>query len=83
MNIRRCFIIGAMVLLGAGCATVTEDIKVDAETNPRVPVWFGTATGDIQEKPTVEMARKRLDYAVTKMFQKTSQNQDKPRRRKL
>jgi len=182
MNIRRYFIIGAMVLLGAGCATVTKDIKVDAETNPRVdlksyktyawigsaeiindprgqweppqldadaeirwlidrelrsrgmtevnrnpdllvgfaaginmealelvkdpetktdtlknvpkgalvvvladaktrvPVWFGTATGDIQEKPTVETARKRLDYAVTKMFQKTSQNQAKPMR---
>ncbi len=181
MNIRRYLIIGAMVLLGAGCATVTKDIKVDAETrrgadltgyksyawlgsaqiindprgqweppqldadaeirwlidrelrkrgmtevttrpdvlvgfaaginmealelveNPetgagsmqnvpkgalvvvladaatRVPVWIGTATGDIQEKPTVEMAKKRLDYAVTEMFKKISQAESKPR----
>ncbi len=181
MNIRRYLIVGALALLGAGCATVTKDIKVDAETragadlkayrtyawigsaqiindprgqweppqldadaeirwlidrelrkrdmievarNPdllvgfaaginmealelvadpktgtdsmqnvpkgalvvvladaatRVPVWVGTAVGDIQEKPSVETARKRLDYAVTKMFQKISQDQSKPK----
>ncbi len=178
MNIRRYLIIAALILLGAGCATVTKDIKVDAETNPgvdlagyktyawigsaqiindprgqweppqldadaeirwlvdrelrkmgmtevnvnpdllvgfaaginmealelakepneetgmlqkvpkgalvvvladattRVPVWLGTATADVQDKPTVEVAKKRLDYAVTQMFKQTSR--DKP-----
>ncbi len=181
MNIRRCLIIGALALLGVGCATVTKDIKVDTETRggadltryktyawigsaqiindprgqweppqldadaeirwlidrelrkkdmievttkpdllvgfaaginmealelvadpktgadsmqnvpkgalvvvladaaTRVPVWVGTAVGDIQEKPSVEMARKRLDYAVTKMFKGISQNTSKSR----
>lgn len=181
MNFRRYLIIGVMALLGVGCATVTKDIKVDAETNPqadlggyktyawigsaqiindprgqweppqldadaeirwlidrelrergftevnanpdllvgfaaginmealelvkdpekktdmlknvpkgalvvvladaatRVPVWLGTATGDIQEKPDVETARKRLDYAVSEMFGKMSQDEPKPR----
>ena len=181
MNIRCYLVIGAMALLGAGCATVTKDIKVDAETRPgtdltryktyawigsaqiindprgqweppkldadaeirwlidrelrkrgmtevnrspdllvgfaaginmealelvkdpetkadsmrkvpkgalvvvladaatRVPLWLGTATADLQEKPDVEMAQKRLDYAVTRMFEKISQNESKPR----
>ncbi len=181
MNIRRYLIIGAIALLGAGCATATKDIKVDAETRSgadltgyktyawigsaqivndprgqwepppldadaeirwlidrelrkrdltevnrapdllvgfaaginmealelvkdskagddsvqkvpkgalvvvladaatRIPVWVGTATGDLQENPTVETARKRLDYAVTQMFKKMSQGGSKPR----
>ncbi len=86
MNIRRYLIVGALALLGAGCATVTKDIKVDAETRAgadptgyRTYAWVGTAVGDIQEKPSVETARRRLDYAVAKMFQTISQDQAKPR----
>ena len=181
MSVRRYLIIGAMVLLGVGCATATKDIKVDAETRSgadlagyktyawlgsaqiindprgqweppqldadaeirwlidrelrkrgmievnrgpdvlvgfaaginmealelvkdpetkadsmknvpkgalvvvladartRIPVWVGTATADLQEKPDVETAKKRLDYAVTQMFKKMSQAGEKPR----
>jgi len=32
------------------------------------PVWVGVATADIQETPTDEVVRKRLDYAVKEMF---------------
>jgi hypothetical protein len=54
-------------------------VVVLADAAPRVPVWLGTATGDIQEKPDVEIARKRLDYAVSEMFGKMSQDEPKPR----
>ncbi len=50
MNIRRYLIIGAIALLGAGCATATKDIKVDAETRPgkdlsgyKTYAWIGSA----------------------------------------
>jgi hypothetical protein len=31
-------------------------------------VWAGGATGDIQDEPTAELTKKRLDYAITEMF---------------
>lgn len=41
-------------------------IMVDAET--RQAIWAGNATTDIQENPGSEVQKKRLDYAVTRMF---------------
>jgi hypothetical protein len=49
----------------AGALTV---ILVDAETG--LAVWVGIATANIQENPTAETTRKRLDFAVSKMFDK-------------
>ena len=31
-------------------------------------IWMGVATGDINDKATVETTKARIDYAVTKMF---------------
>ncbi len=39
---------------------------VDASTG--YVIWVGEAIGNIQEKPTDDVVRKRLDYAVSKMF---------------
>ena len=33
-------------------------------------VWAGVAKAEIQEDPAPEVVRKRLDYAVSKMFKK-------------
>ena len=41
-------------------------ILIDAETG--LAVWAGVATADIQENPTPDNTKKRLDYAVSKMF---------------
>lgn len=41
-------------------------IFIDASTGN--PVWVGTANGEIQQQPSVEVVRKRLDYAVSEMF---------------
>ena len=41
-------------------------ILVDADTG--LAVWVGVATADISENPTPETTKKRLDYAVSKMF---------------
>jgi hypothetical protein len=43
-------------------------IMVDAETG--LAVWAGVATAEIQENPTAETTKKRLDYAVSQMFSK-------------
>ena len=39
---------------------------VDAQTG--FAVWAGIATAEIQEEPTIETTKQRLDYAVTEMF---------------
>jgi hypothetical protein len=41
---------------------------VDADT--ALAIWAGVATAEIQENPTAETTKKRLDYAVSKMFAK-------------
>ena len=41
-------------------------ILVDAMTGKAV--WIGVATADIQEDPTPESTKQRLDYAVSEMF---------------
>jgi hypothetical protein len=43
-------------------------ILVDAGTG--LAVWAGVATANIQENPTIETTKKRLDFAVSKMFSK-------------
>ena len=45
-------------------------IMVDAETS--MAVWAGVATAEVQENPTPETTKERLDYAVTKMFSEFS-----------
>ncbi len=40
----------------------------DAETG--FPVWIGAATGNAQKEPQVDMVKKRLEYAVNKIFKK-------------
>jgi hypothetical protein len=39
---------------------------IDASTG--YVIWVGEAMGNIQTKPTDDVVRKRLDYAVSKMF---------------
>lgn len=41
-------------------------VLIDAKTNK--PVWVGAATGNISESPKDDVARQRLEYAVTEMF---------------
>ena len=41
-------------------------ILIDADTG--LAVWAGVATADIQESPTMEDTKKRLDFAVSQMF---------------
>ncbi len=41
-------------------------VLVDAETE--VVIWAGLATAEIQDDPTTEVVKKRLDYAVTNML---------------
>jgi len=41
-------------------------VLIDVDTG--YVVWMGAAEGNLQENPTDEVVRKRLDYAVTKMF---------------
>ena len=43
-------------------------ILVDAETG--LAVWAGVAVADIQENPSTETVKQRLDYAVSEMFAK-------------
>jgi hypothetical protein len=43
-------------------------VMVDADT--ALAIWAGVATAEIQENPTAETTKKRLDYAVSKMFAK-------------
>lgn len=41
---------------------------IDGKTG--VVIWVGVASGEVQEKPTPETVKKRLDYAVTQLFKK-------------
>ena len=41
-------------------------VLIDAETE--IVIWAGLATAEIQEEPTSEVVKKRLDYAVTTML---------------
>ncbi len=41
-------------------------VLIDADTG--LAVWAGVATAEIQENPTPESTKERLDYAVTQMF---------------
>jgi hypothetical protein len=43
-------------------------ILIDAETG--FAVWAGVATAEVQESPTQETIKQRLDYAVSQMFAK-------------
>ena len=38
------------------------------DPNTRRVLWAGHATANISEKPTPELAKKRLDYAITELF---------------
>ncbi len=41
-------------------------VFIDASTG--FPIWVGVAAADIQENPSTDLVRKRLDYAVSEMF---------------
>jgi hypothetical protein len=41
-------------------------ILIDADTG--LAIWAGVATADIQENPTPETTKQRLDFAVSEMF---------------
>ena len=43
-------------------------VLVDAQTE--VAIWAGLATADVQQQPSQETVRKRLDFAVTSMLKK-------------
>ena len=43
-------------------------VLIDADTG--LPVWVGTAKGDLQEEASNEVITKRLNYAVKQMFKK-------------
>lgn len=43
-------------------------ILVDAQTG--LAVWAGVASAELQEYPTIETSKKRLDFAVSEMFSK-------------
>ena len=43
-------------------------ILVDAQTG--LAVWAGVAKAELQDNPTIETTKKRLDYAVSEMFSK-------------
>jgi len=43
-------------------------IMIDADTG--LAIWAGIATADIQESPTAETTKQRLDFAVSEMFSK-------------
>ena len=41
-----------------------------ADPDSRRVMWVGGALADLAEEPTVELQKKRLDYAITTMFKK-------------
>jgi len=43
-------------------------IMIDADTG--LAIWAGIATADVQESPTAETTKARLDFAVSEMFSK-------------
>ncbi len=56
--------------------TVLENVPLGALTvilvdaNTGFAIWGGIATAEIQENPSQETIKKRLDFAVTQMFKK-------------
>ena len=46
-------------------------IMIDADTG--LAIWAGIATADVQESPTPETTKARLDFAVSEMFSKLPQ----------
>ena len=52
---------------GAG-SVFSIDPGADPASNQAV--WVGGAVANLSEEPTVELAKQRLDYAVTQMFKK-------------
>ncbi len=77
-----------IIAYAAGIDMASMEIKIDPESNLEtlrdVPmgalvvalidgktglaIWGGVATAEIQESPSMEVIKKRLDYAVTSMF---------------
>ena len=53
----------ALMNVPMGALTV---VLVDANTG--LAIWGGVATAEIQESPSQEVIKKRLDYAVSSMF---------------
>lgn len=51
---------------GAALLVVLMDVKTQDV------VWMGKATADLQENPTDELVRERLNFAVTEMMKKMS-----------
>ena len=43
-------------------------LLVDADTE--LPIWAGLAEADIHQDPPLDLVKKRLDFAVSKMFKK-------------
>ena len=43
-------------------------VMVDAQTG--LAIWAGIATAEVQQNPTPESTKQRLDYAVSQMFSK-------------
>jgi hypothetical protein len=41
-------------------------VFIDASTG--YMIWIAAALGEIQQEPSIDTARKRLDYAVSEMF---------------
>ena len=40
------------------------------DTDTEIVIWAGLATAEIQEEPSTEVVKQRLDYAVTEMLKK-------------
>jgi len=43
-------------------------LVIAADPATREVVWVGGASGEVQDNPSAELVKKRLDYAITKMF---------------
>jgi hypothetical protein len=57
--------IGALINIPEGALTVA---LIDSTTG--MAVWAGLATADVQQSPDQAVIKKRLDYAVSSMFEK-------------
>ena len=45
-------------------------VVVLADSETRRVMWVGSALAELVEEPTIEIRKKRLDYAISKMFKK-------------
>jgi hypothetical protein len=61
----------ALMDVPTGALTV---VLIDANTG--LAIWGGVATAEIQESPTQEVIKKRLDYAVSSMFKNLFSNDE-------